>query len=137
MEVVRVMIHQVIIVQVMEVIKDTLVEVVMKIKIGTTNQKIDTKIQHMITGIINTKINLTLTIEALIQFFSLCSIKTHKRYDDRNSNRYDDRYRTRPSYTDRYETRYTNDYRGNGYDNRDPMYETSMRDGYNRGKHFL
>lgn len=50
MEVVRVMIHQVIIVQVMEVIKDTLVEVVMRTKIGITNQKIDTKIQHMITG---------------------------------------------------------------------------------------
>lgn len=63
--------------------------------------------------------------------------KNHKRYDDRNSNRYDDRYRSRPSYTDRYEARYTNDYRGNGYDNRDPMYETSMRDGYNRGKYFL
>lgn len=50
MEVVRDMIHQVIIVQVMEVIKDTLVEGVMKTEIGTINLKIVTKIQHMITG---------------------------------------------------------------------------------------
>lgn len=50
MEVVRDMIQQVIIVQVMEVIKDIQVEEVMKTKIGTTNLKIVTKIQHMITG---------------------------------------------------------------------------------------
>lgn len=66
------------------------------------------------------------------------------RYDDRNyNNRYDDRrtyYNVKPlggAYgDDRYDNKYGgyNDYRGNGYDNRDPYYMNTVRgDGYYRG----
>lgn len=68
------------------------------------------------------------------------------RYDDRlNNNRYDDRrtyYNVKPlSYADTYDNKYGgyNDYRGNGYDNRDQYYANPNRGGndqYYRGGNF-
>lgn len=58
------------------------------------------------------------------------------RYDDRYNgpyNRYDDRYDYDQG---RYDNYYNSNYRGNGYDNRDPQYYDMMREGYNRGNPF-